>query len=339
MPEMLDKKIIITYITKSGEKLAKIIKDRVFKNATLKKLGSGQHEVFFEEAFRNYDAVIAIMAVGIVVRGISKYLKDKTTDPAVIVIDEKGKFVISLLSGHLGGANEITEFISKRIKALPVITTSSDLNNYPAIDVYAKRSGYIISDKNLYKKLVMEMLDGKKIPVYLEDDEDDSFFQNNPFKILKDINEFKKRRSPKIYVGVRKTDSQTLHLISKKLVLGMGFHRGIDEKSLFEFTSGVFTAHSLWLSAVSKIATIDKRKGEAGFERFAKKLKAEVFYFSEGELKEVKLFEESKKVLKYHNVGNISETCAYLAGNGGKILVPKIRGGNITICVSKERYL
>lgn len=332
-------KVIIGYITKNGEDIALKIRERVFFDAEIKKLGSGEHNEFFKNALANFDVIIAIMAVGIVVRGIAKYIKDKMTDSAIIVIDEKGRYVISLLSGHVGGANEISVKIASAIDAQPVITTSSDINNYPAIDVYAKKNNYTLSDRTLYKKVVMAMLDGKKIPVYLEKEERKDFFENFVFDVYENLEDFKKICEPKIYVGFKKIDEQTLYLVPRKLVLGIGFHKGISKDELFKFIEKVFIDNALWLSSVAKIATIDKRKGDKAFEDLAKRLKAEIYYYSEDEIKKIDFFENSQKVLKYHKVGNISESCAFLASNGGEILLPKIKGGNITLCVAKERYL
>lgn len=332
-------KVLICYITESGKKLGQKIQEKLFQSAVLSRLESGGHNHFFKNAFENYNVIIAIMAVGIVVRGIAKYIKDKTVDPAVIVLDEKGKYAISLLSGHIGGANEITKKIAETIGAQPVITTASDLNNYPAIDSYAKENKYIISDKDLYKKLVMSMLDGKEISVFVEEAESRKFFERNPFVIYNNLEKFRQASFPKIYVGIYKIDEETLHLIPKKLALGIGFHKGIMGDELFNFIEKIFKENSLWLSSVRKIATIDKRQGEKGFEDLAKRLKAKAYYYSEDEIKKIDIFDKSQKVLKYHKVGNISETCAYIASNGGKIIVPKIKGGNVTVCIAQERYL
>lgn len=333
------RKIVVMYITQAGERVAKKIKKRVKEDIYIKKLEAGSHKEAFFEAFNNYDVLIAVMAVGIVVRGIAPHLRDKSKDPAVVVVDEKGKFVISLLSGHIGGANEVAIELAEKIKATPVITTASDLNNYPAIDVYAKKKGYLILDKTHYKALVMSMLKGKKIAVFIEEGEDRDYFEREPFEIISDMEDFKNRKFPKIYIGHRKIDDNTLHLITKKLSLGIGFHKGLEGEKLYDFIKEVFDGKGYFLESISKIATIDKREGEKGLAYISEKLKAKIYYFAEEDLKKVTIFEESKKVLKYHAVGNIAEPCAYLASFKGEILLPKVKGGNITLCVAKERCL
>lgn len=103
--------------------------------------------------FAQSDAIIFIGACGIAVRSIAPFVSSKKTDPAVVVIDEQGKFAISLLSGHIGGANELTEEISNLLHATPVITTATDINNKFAVDVFAKTNGCYISDMTMAKEI------------------------------------------------------------------------------------------------------------------------------------------------------------------------------------------
>jgi len=117
-------KIVIYTVTERGRRLAEIIKD-----------GLPSYNCFFteiaDEVFDNCDAIIYVCAVGIAVRKIAPFIKSKLTDPAVIVCDDAGKFVVSLLSGHLGGANALTEEVAAILGAVPVITTASEVNNLP----------------------------------------------------------------------------------------------------------------------------------------------------------------------------------------------------------------
>ena len=106
--------------------------------------------------FEQADALIYVGAVGIAVRAIAPYLKDKMTDPAVLAVDEQGHFVISLLSGHVGGANRLTERIADMIGAQSVVTTASDVQGKTAIDEWAKERNLVISDRELAKKIVLE---------------------------------------------------------------------------------------------------------------------------------------------------------------------------------------
>lgn len=118
------------------------------------------------QRFQDSDAVIFIGACGIAVRTIAPFLKSKTTDPAVLVIDEAGQFVISLLSGHIGGANEFAAAVAAQIGAVPVITTASDVNGKIAVDVFARKNHLGISSMKAAKDMAAAILRGESVGVY-----------------------------------------------------------------------------------------------------------------------------------------------------------------------------
>ena len=113
--------------------------------------------------FADCDAIIFIGACGIAVRSIAPFVKSKKVDPAVVVVDEQGKFAISLLSGHIGGANELAQEVAEIVHGQPVVTTATDLNNKFAVDVFAKKNGCFISDMNLAKEVSAALLAGKEV--------------------------------------------------------------------------------------------------------------------------------------------------------------------------------
>lgn len=153
----------ILYITDNGFGLARKLnslypdaKAFKFKPDTLSKFW-GKHKRF-----------IFIMASGIVVRTIAPLIKNKKTDPAVVVLDEKGRFAVSLLSGHLGGANKLAKEIADFLGGQAVITTASDTNNLPAIDLWAKENDLIIDDSSLVPQVATRFLNKGKLKVYSE---------------------------------------------------------------------------------------------------------------------------------------------------------------------------
>ena len=120
------------------------------------------------DMFHEVDALIFIGACGIAVREIAPLIVSKTVDPAVLVLDEKGHHIISLLSGHLGGGNELTLEIADKIGADPVITTSSDVNKKLAIDVWAKKNNLIISNMTKAKKIAAHIVENEKVKLFCE---------------------------------------------------------------------------------------------------------------------------------------------------------------------------
>lgn len=117
----------------------------------------------FQEAFQRGENLVCIMAAGLVVRGIAPHLQGKDQDPAVVVVDEAGRFAVSLLSGHLGGANDLARQVAQILKATPVITTASDVQGLPALDLAAKRAGLAIEDLTAVSQAQMALLSGLKL--------------------------------------------------------------------------------------------------------------------------------------------------------------------------------
>ena len=120
--------------------------------------------------WNEYDALIFISSTGMAIRLIQPYIKNKTIDPAVVVVDDTGKFSISLLSGHLGGANELAKWIGNKIIAIPVITTASDNRNIEAVDLFAKKNNNHTDNIKALTKVSAMMVNEKNIGFYSEDD-------------------------------------------------------------------------------------------------------------------------------------------------------------------------
>ena len=163
------KKIAVYSFTEKGnllgEKLSGLEDDFIIDHFYNAKTAGGIRSLIPDD-FKNRDALIFISSTGIAVRMIKDYIKDKTQDPAVLVIDDMGRFVISLLSGHLGGANALTEKIAKLLGAVSVITTASDGRNIEAVDLFAQKNNYAILSMEDAKIITSLMVDGKAIGFY-----------------------------------------------------------------------------------------------------------------------------------------------------------------------------
>ncbi|NLY21097.1 MAG: cobalt-precorrin 5A hydrolase, partial [Tissierellia bacterium] len=169
-----------------GEKISKIKSNKYrIEHYTNKDLDEGI-KGFLKSEWMNFDGFIFISATGIAIRMINNYIKSKDKDPAIIVIDDMGKFSISLLSGHLGGANEVAQYIGESIGAIPVVTTASDNRGIESIDIFAKKNNYYIEDIHSLTKVTSSMVNEKKIGFYTESSE---IIKYNNLKILKDLEE------------------------------------------------------------------------------------------------------------------------------------------------------
>jgi len=174
-----------------------------FNNSQIK----GGIKSLLENAWEEYDGLIFIAATGIAVRMIAPYIKNKTLDPAVVVIDDLGKFSISLISGHLGGANELARCLADKIKATSVITTASDNREIEAIDIFAKQNNYYMEDMESVKDITSMMVEGKAIGFYSEMD---SVIGYDNLFIIKDLENIDREIDGIIVVTSSKIDN--LHL-------------------------------------------------------------------------------------------------------------------------------
>ncbi|MFB5604400.1 MAG: cobalt-precorrin 5A hydrolase, partial [Candidatus Nitrosomaritimum aestuariumsis] len=171
-------KVSVLAITKNGieigSKLKKIFPDwevyapSKFSNNEKFHWYSEQTAQKIIELFKNSTALICLFSLGAVIRLISPYLKDKKTDPAVLVIDDKANFVISVLSGHLGGANELAQTIATKLNSTPVITTAADVNKTIAVDLLGRNVGWKIEDDSTVTKISAYMVNEEKIGIYQE---------------------------------------------------------------------------------------------------------------------------------------------------------------------------
>jgi cobalt-precorrin 5A hydrolase len=282
--------------------------------------------------FRNFSSHIFIMAAGIVVRMIAPYVNSKLSDPAVVVVDDHGKFAISLLSGHLGGANELARNVAKHLNAMPVITTATDIDHVPAIDILAMQHCLLIENPEAIKTVHMALLQGQK--VWLHD----------PMNILlKDLqgwvdNEMKHsgETCTAVFVDYKKTwlSERVLVLRPKILSVGVGCNRNTDVQEIFAFVKDVFIKFNLSIDSINNIATIEAKADEQGILALTKVLNVPVRFFSKDELDRAGSVPTPSEVVKKHmGVASICEAAAILASSCGKLLVPKQVKKNVTVAV------
>jgi cobalt-precorrin 5A hydrolase len=280
-----------------------------------------------EKLFEQSDALIFIGACGIAVRETAPYIKSKTTDPAVIVVDDNGKFVIPVLSGHIGGANALALKLAELIGAQPVITTATDGAGRFSCDAWAAENGFVISDMKTAKQVSAAILkndiplvSGYELPRILPD----GLCRGDDGEIG-------------IYIGVYKKEpfDTTLRLIPRSLTLGIGCRRGTEKERIADAVREVLDRHGVDMRAVNGIATIDVKKDEAGLLGFAEDNGLKVSFYSADELNAVKGdFEESEFVKKTVGTGNVCERAAALCG--GEIIVKKTAVNGVTVAAAER---
>lgn len=297
------------------------------------------------EIYPKYDGFIFIMAAGIVVRMIADYVKDKKYDPAVVVMDIRGKFSIALLSGHLGGANELAVRIAGIVGAIPVITTGTDVNETIAPDMIAKEIGAEIEDFEKMKLVSAAIVDGQRVGVLDRAGSAPKSLKGELKKnivLCQSVEELNSSGckaaiviSEEILTGI--AIPETLFLRPKILVLGLGCNRGTPAAEFEESVGAILAEQGLAFKSIRSIASIDLKKDEEGLLHFAEGRRLRVDFFSREEIDALgPLPNPSEKVEEHIGVKGVAEPAALLAaGPGGRLVIQKVKRRNLTVAVAR----
>ena len=295
------------------------------------------------EKFHLYKAHIFIMATGIVVRMIAPFIQNKTQDPAVVVVDDRGRHAISLLAGHLGGANGLTRKVAAMIHADPVISTATDVNAKPAIDVLAKERKLFIENPPNIKTVNMALLTDRPICVHdplaaLRDD-----IPNAVAADEEGLSKWEANRdgAAAIYVGDRQLDlaANVLILRPATLVAGIGCNRRTSSKEIAALLHETFRKFRLAELSLARIATVDLKADEAGLVELANTLKVPIDFFSRKALNRVEGVQTpSARVQKHIGVRSVCEAAAILASQMGPLIVPKQTAPNVTVAIARKAF-
>ncbi|TYQ12738.1 UNVERIFIED_CONTAM: cobalt-precorrin 5A acetaldehyde-lyase [Acetivibrio alkalicellulosi] len=283
---------------------------------------------FCEKAFIKTNAIIFIGAVGIAVRGIAPFIKTKDKDPGVIVIDEFGKYVIPILSGHIGKANELSVKVAEILKAKPVITTSTDLNGKFSVDVWAvKNHLYIENVENI-----------KYVSAAILKDEQVSF--KCDYELIGLLPEFLTLKDRE--VGIHILKGETRHLFSKTLILrpkeyfiGIGCRKDTRKKALEEFVLDTLNQHKISRNLVNAVATINIKEKEEAIKAFCKKYSYDLKTFTSEQLLQAEGdFSSSLFVKSIVGVDNVCERAAVLASGKSNLIIQKKVKDGMTVAVA-----
>lgn len=281
------------------------------------------------ELFKSSKVMIFIGACGIAVRAIAAHVRNKTVDPAVIVIDDCGNHVISLLSGHIGGANELTLLIAKEIGANPVITTATDVNGRFSVDSWAVKNSLVISNMKTAKDISAQILI-EDIPFK----SDISVFGDIPNGLIKGEN-----GKIGIYISY-KTDTpfdNTLRLIPKNLHVGLGCRRDTPIENIDELYRCILDEYKIDIRAIKSISSIDLKEDEAGLLQFAQKYKLPANFYTADELNALdENFTPSEFVKSITGIDNVCERAAFKSSNCGNFILRKIAKNSVTIAICEE---
>ena len=293
--------------------------------------------------FKTNDAIICIFSLGAVIRLISPHLKDKKTDPAVIVIDDKTKFVISVLSGHLGGANKLTEEIAEKLGAIPVVTTAADVNQTIAVDLLGREFGWKIEDDSTVTKVSAHMVNEEKVGIYQDAGEKNWWNKELPpnvtiYSAIEDL----KKSSSRGYLIITDRDVQESSILKDAviyrpltLVVGVGLHWDTSKETIREGLDFCFKKYKLSGKSIAKFVTLKKEQDIQGLIGLGKEMKVSIEYFEKEELAKITIPNPSETVLSFEGTPSVSEAAA-IKGSGGKLVVEKQKfPPNLTIAIAR----
>jgi cobalt-precorrin 5A hydrolase len=274
------------------------------------------------EQFDRKEGIVFIGATGIAVRAIAPYLKGKDKDPAVVVLDDLGRFSISLLSGHLGGANELATRAASLFGGQAVITTATDNHGRFAVDLFAKEQGLFITRLEKIKEISASLLKGDDVGFF----SDFPVEGNLPEGLLKDVS-----ANPSIYISINehpgKERNDSLMLIPKIVVLGIGCRKGVSFETIKSAVDQVLLDWNINKESIAVCASIDIKKEEPGICEFAAHYGVPFVTYPAEVLSKAKgKFSSSPFVKQVTGVDNVCERAAIVCAEemgGGKLLIKK----------------
>jgi cobalt-precorrin 5A hydrolase len=344
--------VAIIAITKNGARigadlLAGIPQSRLF---VIEKHATGDAHPFssgvqplVDRLWPDYGGFVFIMATGIVVRTIAPLLQAKDRDPAVVVLDDAGRFAVSLLSGHIGGANALAKTCAELIGSVAVITTATDVNELPSFDMLAKENGWLIEDLSRVKVLNALLLEGKEIAVvdygsavrrycagkgvlFFHENFDDALDSDAKGQL------FVTNR----IIPPHLASERLLVLRPLNLCLGIGCNRGTSAEEIEAVVAEYLERLSLSFKSVKCIATAQAKGDEAGLLEFAAKSGKPVLLFESEQLNGIDTpSPASDHAMAAIGARGVAEPAALLASGGGRLLLHKVKSGNVTLAIAE----
>jgi len=349
-------KVAILAITKNGISIALSLKKQFpsWKIFVPSKFSNNDSQIeWFEDSttakvgdlFKIHEALICIFSLGAVIRLVSPHMKDKKTDPAVVVIDDTSKFVISTLSGHLGGANQLTEDIAKALGAIPVITTAADVNKTIAVDLVGKEFGWKIDDDSTVTRVSAFMVNEEKIGVYQDAGEKDWWAPKKEFpKNVTIHNSFEelKNSNSKGYLIISDKEIEDKELLKnavvyrpKTLVIGVGLHWDTSKDIIKEGVEFCMKKFNLSPKSIARFSSIKKESDVIGLQELSKEWSIPVDYFEKEQLAQISIPNPSETVQAFEGTPSVSEASALRSSNGRLVVEKQKFPPNLTVAIAR----
>jgi precorrin-4 C11-methyltransferase len=298
-----------------------------------------------QSAFEEHTALICIMAAGIVVRELAPVLRSKHVDPGVVVLDERGEHAVSLLSGHKGGANDLAQRVADLLGGVAVLTTSSDVQGLPSVDLLGKDEGWIVRCANHLTAVSAALVNGMHVGVF-QDAGSEAWWPDPALAhmVRYDSLDGLVEAAPEaaIVISVRRVPSQVLQAIPSTVVyhpsslaIGLGCNRDTPAEEIIEAILTTLDDAGLARDSVSCVATIEHKANERGLLEACEVEGWRLRFFSSDQIGSVEdLPNLSRAAYRALGVWGVAEPAAMLAAETDKLLVEKQKYTNVTVAVA-----
>ena len=296
--------------------------------------------------FKTHDALVCIFSLGAVIRMVAAHLIDKKSDPAVIVIDDRANYVISALSGHLGGANALARLVASFLDAVPVITTAADVNETIAVDLVGREFGWTIENFENLTKVSASMVNEEQIAIYQDAGERNWWHTVLP-KNVRVIGTMDQIKSPEFMAGLVISDriisdpviiSKSVIYRPKSLVVGIGLHWNTSKETIESGIKTVLKEKGLSFQSIRNIASVKHKAGIKGLEEFCARYGIAVEFYDKDSLASVKVPNPSATVEKFEGTPSVSEASSIISSKG-QLIVPKQKfPPDLTIAISRISF-
>ena len=337
-----------------GRSIVSTIKNaRLFLPAAMKGECRGRTIIYYtsmqeavREVFSSCQQIVCIMAAGIAVRMIAPCITSKWDDPAVVVMDDRGKNIISLLSGHWGGANQLARDLSAMLGGHCVITTASDTRGLPALDVIVQQLGAGDFSKSTLKKVQAEMIAGSPVGFYPAElralpgmeGHAQLYFYDSPAELLASGCTAGLLFSHDAKIPQKKS-GRFLRIHPRDLAAGIGCNRGVAARDIQKAVEKIFKKMKLPIASLYSLATIAAKKDEHGLLRFARDNALPLQFYSAAELNSVAVPSvESFHARRALGVQGVAEPAAMLCARGGELLMKKEKLGELTLAIARMPF-
>ncbi len=347
--EVSDKLALIS-ITRAGTELARRLVEPMQAIHYVPQKFAREHEIAYTDSvmdvarrlWAQHRAIIFIAPVSIAVRAVGPLAQDKHSDPAIVALDEQGKFVVSVLSGHVGGANELARVIAALTNGQAVVTTASDTQELAALDLIAQEAGWVCEAGSALTRVMGALVNGEMVQVYVEAGCDDSPLRRADLPGLEWVDDFEKLNgapaivlSDRIALALDRAASVVFHPSS--LALGIGCRKGVACETIERAARGALTEAGLSFDSINCLATVRLKAEEPGLLGFAEKFNLPLRIYDEDEINALaaRVTLSPSAAQEKFDLPGVSEPCALLAANATTLLATKHAEDGVTVAVAR----